>query len=64
MPCEKYFIIIVVYKLNVTGCLNGGGQIKPIPGEDPKEKLSEVELAYQSTRYANNSHKNYFFHCM
>ena len=41
--------IAVVYYF-VLGCLNGGGQIKPSSGEDPKERLAKVELSYNSTR--------------
>lgn len=36
-----------------SGCLNGGGQIKPSPGEDTKERLTKVEMMYNSTRIRN-----------
>lgn len=30
-----------------TGCLNGGGQIKPKPGQSPKDLIELLEAAYQ-----------------
>lgn len=29
-----------------TGCLNGGGQIKPKPGQSPKELSQLLEIVY------------------
>ncbi|XP_077412628.1 cytosolic Fe-S cluster assembly factor narfl [Vanacampus margaritifer] len=31
-----------------SGCLNGGGQLKPSPGENPKEFLQKVEALYKA----------------
>lgn len=28
------------------GCLNGGGQIKPKPGQSPKELIKSLEVIY------------------
>ncbi|KAG8007001.1 Cytosolic Fe-S cluster assembly factor NARFL [Nibea albiflora] len=33
-----------------SGCLNGGGQVKPLPGQDPKELLQKVEKLYKAER--------------
>ncbi|XP_068192970.1 cytosolic Fe-S cluster assembly factor narfl [Antennarius striatus] len=33
-----------------SGCLNGGGQLKPLPGQDPKELLQKVERLYRAER--------------
>ncbi|XP_034566877.1 cytosolic Fe-S cluster assembly factor narfl [Notolabrus celidotus] len=33
-----------------SGCLNGGGQVKPLPGQDPKELLQKVDELYKSER--------------
>uniref|UniRef100_UPI0037E7746E cytosolic Fe-S cluster assembly factor narfl n=1 Tax=Semicossyphus pulcher TaxID=241346 RepID=UPI0037E7746E len=33
-----------------SGCLNGGGQVKPLPGQNPKELLQKVEKLYKSER--------------
>jgi len=30
-----------------SGCLAGGGQLKPSPGQSPQQLLEELELAYQ-----------------
>ncbi|KAL6102870.1 ciao3 [Pungitius sinensis] len=32
------------------GCLNGGGQVKPLPGQNPKELLQKVEELYMAER--------------
>uniref|UniRef100_A0A671YE67 Nuclear prelamin A recognition factor-like protein n=1 Tax=Sparus aurata TaxID=8175 RepID=A0A671YE67_SPAAU len=31
-------------------CLNGGGQVKPVPGQNPKELLRKVEELYKAER--------------
>ena len=36
---------------SVTGCLNGGGQIRPGDGETSKELLSRLDELYTSLRY-------------
>lgn len=36
---------------SVTGCLNGGGQIRPADGETSKELLSRLDELYNSPRY-------------
>ena len=36
---------------SVTGCLNGGGQIRPGDGETSKELLSRLDELYNSLRY-------------
>ena len=47
----NHTLSLLVCNVNfIIGCLNGGGQIKPSSGEDPKDRLAKVELAYQSTR--------------
>ncbi|XP_074512892.1 cytosolic Fe-S cluster assembly factor narfl isoform X1 [Sebastes fasciatus] len=33
-----------------SGCLNGGGQVKPLPGQTPKELLAKVEALYKAER--------------
>ncbi|TDH02887.1 hypothetical protein EPR50_G00157080 [Perca flavescens] len=33
-----------------SGCLNGGGQVKPKPGQSPKELLQKVEELYKAER--------------
>ncbi|XP_068605743.1 cytosolic Fe-S cluster assembly factor narfl [Brachionichthys hirsutus] len=33
-----------------SGCLNGGGQLRPLPGQDPKELLQKVERLYKAER--------------
>ncbi|XP_075942169.1 cytosolic Fe-S cluster assembly factor narfl [Anarhichas minor] len=33
-----------------SGCLNGGGQVKPLPGQNPKELLQKVEELYTAER--------------
>uniref|UniRef100_A0A3Q4AY67 Iron hydrogenase small subunit domain-containing protein n=1 Tax=Mola mola TaxID=94237 RepID=A0A3Q4AY67_MOLML len=33
-----------------SGCLNGGGQVKPSPGQNPKELLRKVEELYKAER--------------
>ncbi|XP_049418402.1 cytosolic Fe-S cluster assembly factor narfl [Epinephelus fuscoguttatus] len=33
-----------------SGCLNGGGQLKPKPGQNPKELLQKVEELYKAER--------------
>uniref|UniRef100_A0A8C4EY22 Nuclear prelamin A recognition factor-like n=1 Tax=Dicentrarchus labrax TaxID=13489 RepID=A0A8C4EY22_DICLA len=33
-----------------SGCLNGGGQVKPLPGESQKELLQKVEELYKAER--------------
>ncbi|CAJ1076510.1 cytosolic Fe-S cluster assembly factor narfl [Xyrichtys novacula] len=33
-----------------SGCLNGGGQLKPLPGQNPKELLQKVDELYKSER--------------
>ncbi|TKS91905.1 Cytosolic Fe-S cluster assembly factor NARFL [Collichthys lucidus] len=33
-----------------SGCLNGGGQVKALPGQDPKELLQKVEKLYKAER--------------
>lgn len=33
-----------------TGCLNGGGQVKALPGQNPKELLQKVEELYKAER--------------
>ncbi|KAM8844592.1 cytosolic Fe-S cluster assembly factor narfl [Spinachia spinachia] len=32
------------------GCLNGGGQVKPLPGQNPKDLLQKVEELYMAER--------------
>ncbi|XP_029997519.1 cytosolic Fe-S cluster assembly factor narfl [Sphaeramia orbicularis] len=31
-----------------SGCLNGGGQVKPLPGQNPKELLQKVDELYRA----------------
>lgn len=33
-----------------SGCLNGGGQLKALPGQNPKELLQKVEEIYRAER--------------
>ncbi|KAM9345781.1 cytosolic Fe-S cluster assembly factor narfl [Symphorus nematophorus] len=33
-----------------SGCLNGGGQLKPLPGQNPKELLQKVDELYRAER--------------
>ncbi|TNN66143.1 Cytosolic Fe-S cluster assembly factor narfl [Liparis tanakae] len=33
-----------------SGCLNGGGQVRPLPGQNPKELLQKVEELYKAER--------------
>ncbi|KAI3359873.1 hypothetical protein L3Q82_014227 [Scortum barcoo] len=33
-----------------SGCLNGGGQVKPLPGQNQKELLQKVEALYKAER--------------
>lgn len=33
-----------------SGCLNGGGQLKALPGQDPKKLLQKVEEIYRAER--------------
>lgn len=33
-----------------SGCLNGGGQLKALPGQNPKELLQKVEELYKAER--------------
>lgn len=40
------FYVTVLY--NSPGCLNGGGQLKPSPGQNPKEFLQRVEALYKA----------------
>lgn len=42
VDCSIYNAIIIK-----TGCLNGGGQIKPKPGQSPKDLIELLEAAYQ-----------------
>ena len=35
-----------IVSLLLTGCLNGGGQIKPKPGESAKDLIQSLELKY------------------
>eukprot|EP01117_Protostelium_nocturnum_P014069 TRINITY_DN5315_c0_g1_i2.p1 TRINITY_DN5315_c0_g1~~TRINITY_DN5315_c0_g1_i2.p1 ORF type:complete len:485 (-),score=169.56 TRINITY_DN5315_c0_g1_i2:14-1468(-) len=51
-----------------SGCVNGGGQIRPQKGEDPKEHLKRVEQAYdeqvvklpEENEEANGMYKEWF----
>lgn len=31
-----------------SGCINGGGQVKPLPGQNPKELLHKVDELYKA----------------
>lgn len=44
----KCFLFVL---FSVTGCLNGGGQIRPGDGETSKELLSRLDELYNSLRY-------------
>lgn len=39
-----------------SGCLNGGGQVKPKPGQSPKELLQKVEELYKAERPLSPEH--------
>ncbi|XP_071725153.1 protein NAR1 [Rutidosis leptorrhynchoides] len=41
--CDFHFVEVMACP---SGCLNGGGQIKPIPGQSPKELIKLLESAY------------------
>ncbi|KAG7019383.1 Protein NAR1, partial [Cucurbita argyrosperma subsp. argyrosperma] len=42
--CDYHFLEIMACP---SGCLNGGGQIKPKPGQSPKDLIELLEAAYQ-----------------
>ncbi|WCJ28162.1 Cytosolic iron-sulfur assembly component 3 [Euphorbia peplus] len=41
--CDYHFVEVMACP---SGCLNGGGQIKPNPGQSPKELLQSLEAIY------------------
>ncbi|XP_053708553.1 cytosolic Fe-S cluster assembly factor narfl [Synchiropus splendidus] len=43
--CPYHFVEVMACP---SGCLNGGGQVKPKPGQNPKELLQKVEELYKA----------------
>uniref|UniRef100_A0A2C9VAI8 Iron hydrogenase small subunit domain-containing protein n=1 Tax=Manihot esculenta TaxID=3983 RepID=A0A2C9VAI8_MANES len=41
--CDYHFVEVMACP---SGCLNGGGQIKPMPGQNPKDLLQSLETVY------------------
>ncbi|KAF2306055.1 hypothetical protein GH714_010653 [Hevea brasiliensis] len=41
--CDYHFVEVMACP---SGCLNGGGQIKPTPGQNPKDLLQSLETVY------------------
>jgi len=44
---DRASYLYIMALLLKTGCLNGGGQIKPKPGQSPKDLIELLEAAYQ-----------------
>lgn len=45
--CPYHFVEVMACP---SGCLNGGGQLKALPGQNPKELLQKVEEIYRAER--------------
>lgn len=43
-----------------TGCLNGGGQIKPKPGQSPKDLIKTLETIYMENVSCSSVNCRYF----
>ncbi|XP_041025552.1 protein NAR1-like isoform X2 [Juglans microcarpa x Juglans regia] len=53
--CDYHFLEIMACP---AGCLNGGGQIKPKPGQSPKELIQLLEAAYMENVRVADPFKN------
>ncbi|XP_010541924.1 PREDICTED: protein NAR1 [Tarenaya hassleriana] len=53
--CDYHFVEIMACP---TGCLNGGGQIKPKPGQSPKDLIQSLEAAYMEDVLAADPFQN------
>ncbi|KAK3227984.1 hypothetical protein Dsin_007846 [Dipteronia sinensis] len=53
--CDYHFVEVMACP---SGCLNGGGQIKPKPGQSPKELIQLLETIYMDNVLVINPFKN------
>ncbi|KAK2652731.1 hypothetical protein Ddye_012587 [Dipteronia dyeriana] len=53
--CDYHFVEVMACP---SGCLNGGGQIKPKPGQSPKELIQLLETIYMENVLVANPFKN------
>ncbi|KAF5728842.1 cytosolic Fe-S cluster assembly factor narfl [Tripterygium wilfordii] len=53
--CEYHFVEVMACP---SGCLNGGGQIKPKPGQTPKDLIQALETIYMENVLAADPSKN------
>ncbi|KAK4840727.1 hypothetical protein QYF36_016614 [Acer negundo] len=53
--CDYHFVEVMACP---SGCLNGGGQIKPKPGQSPKELIQLLETIYMDNVLVTNPFKN------
>ncbi|KAJ0017172.1 hypothetical protein Pint_09469 [Pistacia integerrima] len=53
--CDYHFVEVMACP---AGCLNGGGQIKPMPGQSPKELIQSLETIYMENVLAADPFQN------
>ncbi|ESR45140.1 hypothetical protein CICLE_v10004004mg [Citrus x clementina] len=53
--CDYQFVEVMACP---SGCMNGGGQIKPKPGQSPKELIKTLETIYLENVMVANPFKN------
>ncbi|XP_044497729.1 protein NAR1-like isoform X1 [Mangifera indica] len=53
--CDYHFVEVMACP---AGCLNGGGQIKPKPGQSPKELIQSLETIYMENVLVADPFKN------
>ncbi|KAH9697975.1 protein NAR1 [Citrus sinensis] len=53
--CDYHFVEVMACP---SGCMNGGGQVKPKPGQSPKELIKTLETIYLENVMVADPFKN------